>query len=202
MEFLLLASAHFLALLSPGPDFFIVVQTALRKPFRHAFFVCLGITCANAVYLVIAVLGIEAIREYQELLTLLKYVGGAYLVFIGYQLVKSPRLTLQIDKTDNNDENELSVITDFIKGFLSGFLNPKNIIFYLSLFTVMVSIDTTLFVRGLYALWMCLIVLLWDVFIVLIVGRQKIKQQLSQWIFTIEKISGIVLATFGVLLVW
>jgi len=202
MEFLLLASAHFLALLSPGPDFFIVVQTALRKPFRHALFACFGITCANAIYIVIAVLGLETIREYQELLTLLKYMGGAYLVFIGYQLLKSPRINLNVEKINNENGNDLSVITDFIKGFLSGFLNPKNIIFYLSLFTVMVAVDTTFFVRSLYALWMCLIVLLWDVFIVLFVGLDKVKQQLSQWIYFIEKISGLVLATFGVLLVW
>ena len=32
MEFLLIASAHFLALLSPGPDFFLILQTALRLP--------------------------------------------------------------------------------------------------------------------------------------------------------------------------
>ena len=32
MEFLLLASAHFLALLSPGPDFFLIMQASLRLP--------------------------------------------------------------------------------------------------------------------------------------------------------------------------
>lgn len=32
MEFLLSASAHFLALLSPGPDFFLIMQTSLHLP--------------------------------------------------------------------------------------------------------------------------------------------------------------------------
>ncbi|NQY33853.1 MAG: hypothetical protein HRT37_02570 [Alteromonadaceae bacterium] len=37
MEFIFLASDHFLALLSMGPDFFIIIQTVLKKPLRHAF---------------------------------------------------------------------------------------------------------------------------------------------------------------------
>ena len=37
MEFKFLASDHFLALLSMGPDFFIIIQTVLKKPLRHAF---------------------------------------------------------------------------------------------------------------------------------------------------------------------
>ncbi|MFT5756277.1 MAG: threonine/homoserine/homoserine lactone efflux protein [Alteromonadaceae bacterium] len=202
MEFLLLASAHFLALLSPGPDFFIVVQTALKKPLRHAIFVCLGITCANAIYLVIAVLGLEVIKSFQGLLLFLKYTGGAYLVFLGYRLIKAPKIVLEVEQKKNEYVGELSVLTDFIKGFLSGFLNPKNVIFYLSLFTVMVSVQTTLFTKSWYALWMCSMVLLWDILLSLLVGQKRIKQHLSKWIYVIEKISGVVLATFGILLVW
>jgi len=202
MEFLLLASAHFLALLSPGPDFFIVMQTALKKPLRHAIFVCLGITCANALYLVIAVLGLEVIKTLQGLLVFLKYVGGAYLVFLGYHLIKAPRIALDVEQDNSQYLGKLSIFADFIKGFLSGFLNPKNVIFYLSLFTVMVSVETTLFTKSWYALWMCSMVLLWDVLLALLVGRKSVKQHLGKWIYVIEKISGVVLATFGVLLVW
>jgi threonine/homoserine/homoserine lactone efflux protein len=202
MEFLLLASAHFLALLSPGPDFFIVLQTALKKPLRHAIAVCMGITCANAIYLVIAVLGLEVIKTLQGLLVLLKYMGGAYLVFLGYRLIKAPRIALDVEQENSQYLSELSLFTDFIKGFLSGFLNPKNVIFYFSLFSVMVSVETTLFTKGCYALWMCSVVLLWDVLLALLVGRTFIKQHLVKSIYVIEKVSGVVLATFGVLLVW
>ena len=40
MEFLLLATAHFLALLSPGPDFFLIMQASLRLPLRYGFAIC------------------------------------------------------------------------------------------------------------------------------------------------------------------
>jgi len=44
---------------------------------------------------------------------------------------------------------------------MSGLLSPKNAIFYLSLFTAMVSPQTSLGMRGLYGLWMASLVLFW-----------------------------------------
>ena len=72
MEFLLVATAHFLALLSPGPDFFLILQAALRLPLRYAISVCAGIAAANGVYLIVAVLGLETVREMSGLMTVLQ----------------------------------------------------------------------------------------------------------------------------------
>ncbi|WP_024953822.1 LysE family translocator [Sulfurospirillum arcachonense] len=198
MEFILLASAHFLALLSPGPDFFIIIQTALKKPLRYAFSVCAGIASANALYLVIAVLGLEVIKEMQGLMIVLKYLGGAYLVYIGIMLLKAKKTDLHVEEKSLHVK---SLKAEFVIGFLSGFLNPKNIIFYFSLFTVMVSPQTSLFTKSLYALWMSSLVLFWDIGVALLIGNQKVKQKLSHWIYGIEKVSGVVLTTFGIVLV-
>ena len=48
-QFLIVAAAHFLALLSPGPDFFLVIRTSLAAGWRMASGVCLGIALANAI---------------------------------------------------------------------------------------------------------------------------------------------------------
>jgi len=161
MEFLLIASAHFMALLSPGPDFFLILQTALRMPLRYAFAVCFGIAAANGLYLIIAVTSLEAVREMTNLMFILKYFGGAYLLYIGIMMLRAPLRSLEY----TNRKNILwvkSIKRQFTMGFMSAILNPKNAIFYLSLFTVMVSSETSLFVRSLYALWMTGIVLIWD----------------------------------------
>jgi len=42
MEFILIAAAHFLAFLSPGPDSFLILQISLRLPLRYAISVCGG----------------------------------------------------------------------------------------------------------------------------------------------------------------
>ena len=199
MEFLILATAHFLALLSPGADFFIIVSTALKKPLKNAFMVSVGIATANAFYLCIAVLGLESIKHMTELMNILKYLGGLYLLYMGFMLIKTPKINIDI-KTDSPLHVE-TLKSEFTKGFLSAFLNPKNIIFYLSLFTTLVSVTTPLYMRSLYALWMCFLVLFWDMGISAMIGNKKIKERLSCYIFTIEKIAGTILGLFGVLLI-
>ena len=199
MEFLLIASAHFLALLSPGPDFFLILQTALRLPPRYALAVCAGIASANAVYLLLAVLGLETVRQWTALMLLLRLLGAAYLLYIGVLLLRAPLRPLDEGET-TTAVHEQRLGRQFSLGFMSGILNPKNALFYLSLFTAMASPQTSLSLRGLYALWMVAVVLVWDMGVAMIVGNGRIKRRLGAWIFRIEKISGLMLAAFGLLL--
>jgi threonine/homoserine/homoserine lactone efflux protein len=199
MEFLLIASAHFLALLSPGPDFFLIMQASLRLPFRYAIGVCTGITAANALYLLFAVFSIEVIRETTWLMTGLKYLGAIYLVFLGIMLLKTPIRSLN-QQSSGHFLQVHHFGQQFFIGFMSGFLNPKNVIFYLALFTVMISDKTGLAMRCLYALWMIVVVFIWDCGVVLVIGRDQIRQWLGRSVFVVEKISGIMLTLFGLLL--
>lgn len=50
--------AHFLALISPGPDFLLVVRSALRNTRRRAIGVALGIALANGVYITLCIIGV------------------------------------------------------------------------------------------------------------------------------------------------
>lgn len=199
MEFLILASAHFLALLSPGPDFFLIMQASLRLPLRYGFAICAGIALANGVYLLLAVLGFEVISDTTWLLFLFKYLGAAYLLFLGIMLLRTSKKTF-----NNHEESSFlhvkSMRRQFFIGFMSAILNPKNIIFYFSLFTVMVSTETGFPTRCMYALWMMSVVFLWDCFVVLSVSQEKVKTWLENYIFYIEKISGTALALFGIFL--
>lgn len=199
MEFLLIASAHFLALLSPGPDFFLIMQASLRLPMRYGFAICAGIALANGVYLLAAVTGLEVVRDTAWLGSLLKYLGGIYLLFIGVMLLRT-----RVQSFDNMENASFlqvqSMKRQFLIGFMSAILNPKNAIFYLSLFTVMVSDQTGFFTRCLYALWMMSVVFLWGCFVVAAIGRDRIKRWLGGSICFVEKISGAALAFFGIFL--
>ncbi len=199
MEFIMIASAHFLALLSPGPDFFLVMQASLRLPVRYAISVCAGITAANALYLLLAVFSLEVVRETTWLMILLKYLGALYLVFLGIMLLRTPKRSLD----QQGPVNFLQVRhlgKQFVIGCMSGILNPKNVIFYLALFTAMVSAETAFMTRCLYALWMASVVFLWDSLVVMVIGRDRVRDWLGRSVFLIEKISGIMLTLFGLLL--
>ena len=51
--FVIIAFTHFIALLSPGPDFFLILTTLLRHGRSAARFVCVGIALGNACILMV-----------------------------------------------------------------------------------------------------------------------------------------------------
>ena len=199
MEFLLIASAHFMALLSPGPDFFLILQTSLRMPLRYALAVCCGIAAANGVYLFFAVTSLEMIREMTSLMLILKYMGGAYLLYIGILLLKAPARSIA-EQESANFLRTRHVGKQFLVGFMSAILNPKNAVFYLSLFTLMVSPETPLDLRAAYGVWMTGVVLVWDMLLASLLSGKKVKQRLGKWVFFLEKAAGGLLAFFGIML--
>ncbi len=71
-----LAIAHFVALLSPGQDFFLIAGHAVRHDIRGSRFICVGVALGNAVYIGLAILGWNGIRELPLLFTLIKTLGA------------------------------------------------------------------------------------------------------------------------------
>ena len=63
MLFLTVAMVHIVALMSPGPDFFFVSQTAVSRSRKEAMMGVLGITCGVMVWAGIALLGLHLIIE-------------------------------------------------------------------------------------------------------------------------------------------
>lgn len=59
--FITVALAHFLALLSPGPDFLLIVKSAISNKTKNAIGVALGIAIANAVYIALCLVGVGSI---------------------------------------------------------------------------------------------------------------------------------------------
>ena len=57
-QFAAVALAHFLALLIPGVDFFLIARTAMTSGWRNATGACLGIAAANGIFIAAAFSGI------------------------------------------------------------------------------------------------------------------------------------------------
>jgi threonine/homoserine/homoserine lactone efflux protein len=134
MEFILIAAAHFLALVSPGPDFFLIAQASLRLPVRYSIAICGGIAAANAAYLLIAVFGLEVMREIPWAMVVLKYLGAGYLVFLGAMLLRSPMRSLDTPGESPRFLQGRHMGRQFFFWLRVRILNPKNAIFYLRLY--------------------------------------------------------------------
>lgn len=81
-SFATLVFAHFLALISPGPDFFLIIGHAVRRRLLGTAFICIGIALGNAIYIVVAVAGWSAIKHSPLLYRCVELAGAAYLVWM------------------------------------------------------------------------------------------------------------------------
>ena len=191
-QFLIIAGAHFLALLSPGPDFFLIVRSAVINGARVASGVCAGIALANGVYIGLAISGVAVLQEVAGLFAVLKWAGCTYLAWLGWRFltVRGEALTPELGAEHARRGNwwrECRI------GFLSGILNPKNSLFYASLFTLGLEHDTALGVQLAYGVWMFAAVLIWDLCIARAAGHPPIVRRFMAHVRKVERITGVVL---------
>ena len=196
-EFIVLAVAMFFALLSPGPDFAMIVKQSVSYGRRASIFTSIGIGLGISVHIVYTLLGIGLIISKSIILfNIIKYLGAAYLIYIGYKSLKSKGISLQ-----TNEEKEVEKISDFKSfylGFLCNALNPKATLFFLSMFTVIISPNTPLDVQAFYGLFCILATTCWFLFLSLILSHSKVKNFLSSFGKWFDRTVGLVLILLGI----
>ena len=189
-----LALAHFVALLSPGPDFFLLVGYAVRYRMRGSTGLCVGIAIGNGLYILLAIIGWGILRQLPLLFTIIELLGALYLLWIGSLLIRSRPQTL-------TGADARSTCPGFGKQLLLGLgsslLNPKNALFYLALMTALLGPSVTLLQQTMSGIWMTSVVLFWDLLIVMFIGLPQIQRRLTRGILWIERIAGGVLIIFG-----
>src|SRR5688572_14662087 len=94
LEFSKVAVAHFLAVASPGPDFAIVLKQSLSHGRRTAIWTSIGVGTAILVHVTYSLFGLGLLIRGSELwFNVVKYVGAAYIAWIGVQSLRAkPRL--------------------------------------------------------------------------------------------------------------
>lgn len=194
--------AHFIALVSPGPDFLLVVKSAIRSEKSKAIGVALGIAVANATYIILCLVGVGAVLATSLIImTLLKLFGGLFLLYVAYHALKSKKSDyLFLMETAKNEANKAgySFYREFLFGFISGISNPKNIIFYLSLFSVVLTNGIPIGVKIGLGVWMTALVFAWNTLIIYVLSQDKVKRVFAKVAFYIDKVAGLVLGAVGV----
>ncbi|WDE11716.1 LysE family transporter [Thalassomonas haliotis] len=185
---LLITSIHLLAAASPGPDFVLVSQQTLRHGKKTGLLISLGITLGLSIHIVYSAFGLAAVIANSAMaLWAIKILGGGYLLYLGYQGLKSKAQPQSA--TDTQPEPEQSTRPGSAKsigsGFLCNALNPKAPVYFVSLFTLVLSPDMPLYQIAVYGVWMMVIQLGWFSSVVLLLSRPKVNagfQRFGHWI--------------------
>ncbi len=133
-----LAAAMFLLAVTPGPGVFATVARALSSGVAHASVVIVGIVTGDLIFLLLAVFGLSAVADLLGgLFYFVKYVGGAYLIWLGLRIWFSKPV-----KQGLTGKCEPSWLENFAGGLLITIGNPKVILFYLGFLPTFVDLHS------------------------------------------------------------
>ena len=200
MLFLTVAMVHLIALMSPGPDFFFVSQTAASRSRKEAMMGVIGITLGVLVWAAVALMGLHLILQKMAWLHQIITVGGGlYLCWMGWQLLKSARA-----KKQNGDATPVALPArgrTFMRGLLTNLSNPKAVIYFGSVFSMFVGDSVSGGERLGIFLLIVVETLAWFSLVALVFALPKMRrgyQRLAKWI---DGVAGVVFAGFGVALI-
>lgn len=130
----------FIADLTPGPNFWKIVHHSVASGRRASLTFTLGLLTASSVHCALGVVGVSAlIAQWDTALLIVQWVGGAYIAFYGVQLMLGRTQHADPDPDDVTSAAPRRAVRLWADGVLTNFSNPKTILFYASLFTVVLE---------------------------------------------------------------
>ncbi|WP_372384393.1 LysE family translocator [Vibrio sp. BS-M-Sm-2] len=176
---LFIVIVFFIAII-PGPNALLVLSTALTQRKLFAFVNVLGVSCGFFFHAFISANGISLLLSNTPMaFEGLKWAGVLYLVWLGYNHFRAA-LRAQEGVLSVVSASGSKLYNQFFKGLLTNLLNPKIVLFYLSIFPQFVSknaiVADSLMLGGIQAsvvsMWFLVVILMADTFKRLLVQKR------------------------------
>jgi len=139
-QILIVGGMTFLVMVSPGPDMLLVTRNTLVAGRRAGMWSSLGILAGNVVHITYCLVGIGLlISQSIVAFSVLKYAGAVYLFFLGVASLRPQSPSLEPVVAVRNATGRRW----FLQGFINNVLNPKGTLFYLGMFTLVITPETS-----------------------------------------------------------
>ena len=153
-----------------------------------------GILSGNLVHITYCVLGIGLLIAQSILaFSALKYASAAYLIYLGIMSFRSDGKTLDTNDVEGRRPNR----TWFVQGLVNNLLNPKGTLFYLGVFTTVITPDTSASVMLLLIFTMMLVSASFWLFFVCTLDRPAIRELIERSHQMVNRIFGVLLCLLG-----
>lgn len=192
-----IALISLLGAMSPGPDFAMVTKNSLSGTFRTGFLTALGVATALLVHVTYCLFGIAIlIQESPFLFHILKYMGAAYLFYLGIVLLKeqiSPEGSPKIANAEIKKRHK-----PFVSGFLCNLLNPKATLFVLSLFTQFIDPSMSFWGKAALGSVIAIVGFAWFVLLAYLITHRLLQKHFARFQLIITKAMGIILCLLAI----
>lgn len=165
---------HLLALISPGPDFIMCVRNALTYSRKTGIYTAIGFGGGISIHIFYCVAGLALVISKSILVfNFFKFLGAGYLIYIGYKSITSKSSHLEIK--DQEKKKDISPLAAIKIGFLTNALNPKATLFFLSLFTMVISPETPGVILAIMSAIMIIETILWFSLVSIFMTQKRIR---------------------------
>jgi threonine/homoserine/homoserine lactone efflux protein len=194
--FATVALAHALAVASPGPDFAMVVRQSLAFGRSAGVWTAAGIGSGILFHVAYGLFGLNWLTQrYPQSLTVLGVAGALFLLWMGSQAVRAKPLP------DVAEELPAAQPGDFAKffgiGVLTNVLNPKAVLFFVALFTAVVTGPVSTALKVTLGVWIPLATFGWFAFVATMLGNATTRRKLRHVAHWIDRAMGAVLLLLG-----
>lgn len=197
---LMVGGVSLLAAISPGPDFLIVVRNSLAHSRKAGIYTAVGISLGLLIHLTYTLVGLAVlIIQSPMIYNAMKYAGAAYLGYLGFSaLVSTLKPTQDIELTDAQSTPDVTPWAMIRQGFLTNALNPKCAVFFVSLFSQFITVDTSVALRLEYAFVNWSVTFVWFVFLSCLMTGQLLTSKLGKFRSYTDRVMGTLLILISV----
>lgn len=187
------AAAHALAVMSPGPDLAVVTRQTLAHGRAAGVRTALGVGCGIAFHVGYALFGLAlAIERFPSLLLGLKLVGAGLLLWIGGQAIRArPRPATAPLAAACPDRR------DFLIGLATNVFNVKAMLFFIALCSTVIAGDTSAWLKLGLGAWMIVVTGAWFSLVAVTLGHPRVREHLARQAHWIDRAMGAILLLLG-----
>ena len=194
-QILVIVSVTLLVMISPGPDMVLVLRNTVVSGRRAGLQTSLGILSGNLIHITYCMLGIGLLISQSILaFSAFKYAAAAYPIYLGVMSFRSGAKTLDTNGVEGLRPHRRW----FVQGFVNNVLNPKGTLFYLGVFTIVITPETSAGAKLLLIVIMMLVSASFWLFFVYTLDRPSIREFIDRSQQTVNRIFGVLLVLLGV----
>jgi threonine/homoserine/homoserine lactone efflux protein len=183
---------------TPGPNGLLALTHGAIYGVRRTVATVLGGALGFLIVIAVSMFGIGALLvAVPDILTVLKWVGGAYLVFLGVQVWRAPAITMAA----TGERPNASWWSLWQQGFLAAVTNPKGILFFVAFLPQFIDPERDLVVQ--FAIMASTFIIIEIVFELVVAAlSQSLQPRLARAGRWFNRATGGLFILIGVLLPW
>ena len=198
LDFSSFLAVYVFAIVSPGPNFILVVNSALSGSRRIGLFTALGVATGSGLFGFAGLAGLLVIiNSLPNFAVLIRLAGGGYLVWLGLNMVRTSFRRLETPAEGRSAVAGKNSLSAWQSGLITNLTNPKAWAFYFALFTVVITPGFLLWHKALLNLSMFLISFGWYAFVALMISSPRFRPLFQKSQPVIEFLLGLLLLVLG-----